>query len=214
MSKSRRMKFQNKGYSATGASHTRKSLRGMNDVSGSPNEDINYNLQDLRERSRILSMAGGLALSALKTNRTNVIGMGLILKSHIDSDVLGMSVEEAKIWQDKTEREFQLWAENKKNCDALCLNDFYKIQQLAFYSSILSGDCLTLFQRDFDSVNKLNPYSLKLNLIEADRISTPGSCTATGVKSITDGINKVNNNRIFDGVEVDKVGNGSWIELC
>ena len=207
MAKNKNRKFINKGYSGTGASHTRKALKGMTDVSGSPNEDILYNLQDLRERSRMLSMSGGLGLSALKTNRTNVIGMGLVLKSHIDKDILGLSEEEALIWQNHTEREFALWAENKRYCDALNLNDFYKMQQLAFYSSILSGDCSTLLQHvKVDDSAGMNPYSLRLNLIEADRLSTPNSFAAIGVKSITDGQNKSTGNRIFDGVEVDKVG--------
>ena len=73
----------NKGYSETGASYTRKALKGFTAKSGSPNEDINYNARTLRQRSRVLAMSGGLALSALKTNRTNVIGCGLILKSVI-----------------------------------------------------------------------------------------------------------------------------------
>ena len=60
--------FQNKGYSETGASYTRKALKGFTSKSGSPNEDINYNVRILRQRSRVLSMGGGLALSALKTN--------------------------------------------------------------------------------------------------------------------------------------------------
>lgn len=206
MAKNKNRKFINKGYSGTGASHTRKALKGMTDVSGSPNEDILYNLQDLRERSRMLSMSGGLGLSALKTNRTNVIGMGLILKSHIDKEVLGLSEDEALAWQNHTEREFALWAENKRYCDALNLNDFYKMQQLAFYSSVLSGDCSTLLQHVEDDSAGMNPYSLRLNLIEADRLSTPNSFAAYGVKSITDGVNKENNNRVFDGVEVDSIG--------
>lgn len=61
MAKNKRRKFQNKGFSGAGASHTRKAFRGMTDVSGSPNEDILYNLQELRNRSRMLSMSGGLA---------------------------------------------------------------------------------------------------------------------------------------------------------
>ena len=208
MAKNRKRKFNNKGYSATGASYTRKALKGMTDVSGSPNEDILYNAQDLRNRSRILSMSGGLALSALKTNRTNVIGMGLVLKSHIDAAVLGLSEEQAIQWQNHTEREFALWAEDKRNCDALALNDYYKIQGLAFYSALLSGDCSTVLQRVEDKdVNKMHPYSLRLNLIEADRLSTPNSFAAWGAaRTMTDGKNKKNGNRIYDGVEVDDVG--------
>lgn len=196
----------NKGYSETGASYTRKALKGFTAKSGSPNEDINYNLRTLRQRSRVLAMSGGLALSALKTNRTNVIGMGLIPKPAIDKDVLGLTNEEAKAWQDNTEKEFALWAENKNHCDAIGMNDFYKMQQLVFLSSLMNGDCFTLMQRDEEDTNKLMPYSLRLNIVEADRVQTPtsnGSCT---LALSTDGKNSTNNNRIYDGVEVNKRG--------
>ena len=206
MSKRNRVKRYNKGFSETGASHERKSLKGFNPQSGSPNEDITYNLYDLRTRTRSLAMSGGLSLSALKTNRTNVIGCGLIFKPRIDREVLGLSEEEAIVWQKQTEREFALWAENKNHCDALGINDFYKMQQLAFYSSIMSGDVSTIIQRDETSVTKMLPYSLRLNIIEADRISTPNSFLVSGVMRSTEGTNSSNGNKIHDGVEVNKQG--------
>ena len=196
----------NKGYSETGASFTRKALKSMTAQSGPPNEDINYNLRTLRQRSRILAMSGGLAMSGLKTNRTNVIGCGLILKSAIDKDVLGLTDEEAKAWQDRAEKEFKIWAENKNHCDAIGMNDFYKIQQLVFFNSIMNGDCFTLIQRDEEAVTKLMPYSLRLNVVEADRVQTPCSGASNTLSLSTDGKNSKNGNRIYDGVEVNRNG--------
>ena len=203
----------NKGYSETGASYTRKALKGFTAKSGSPNEDINYNVRTLRERSRILAMSGGLALSALKTNRTNVIGCGLIFKSAIDKDVLGLTDEEAKAWQDKTEKEFALWAENKNHCDAIGMNDYYKMQQLAFYNALMNGDVFTLMQRDEAAVNKLMPYSLRLNIVEADRVQTPTSSGSRAIAVSTDGKNSTNGNRIYDGIEVNKQGKAIAIHV-
>ena len=74
----------NKGYSEAGASYTRKALIGMKPNSGSPAEDINENLLTLRQRSRMLYMGAPLATSAIRTNRTNVVGNGLQLKSTIE----------------------------------------------------------------------------------------------------------------------------------
>lgn len=196
----------NKGYSETGASYTRKALKGFTAKSGSPNEDINYNATTLRQRSRVLAMSGGLALSALKTNRTNVIGCGLILKPVIDREILGLTEEQATVWQKKAEAEFALWAENKNHCDALGMNDFYKIQQLVFFSSLMNGDCFTFMQRDENAVNKLMPYSLRLNVVEADRIQTPCSNASNSIALSTDGRNSSNGNRIYDGIEVNKQG--------
>lgn len=203
MSKNKTIRI-NKGYSETGASHSKKSLKGFTAKSGSPNEDINYELDDLRQRARVLSMSGGLALSALKTNRTNVIGCGLILKPKIDYEILGLSQDKAKAWQKRTEMEFALWAENANNCDAIGMNDYYKIQQLAFYSALMNGDSFTLLQTD-DDVDTMHPYSLRLNLIEADRCATPDSSTGLGGLGITDGKTKTGN-KITNGVELNKKG--------
>ncbi len=208
-----RRKVVNKGFSQAGASIDKKVFKKWDASSGSANEDINYNNQRLRERSRSLSMKGGLALSALKTSRTNVIGCGLIYKSKIDKEVLGLNDEAAAEWQKRAEREFALWAENKRACDALGMNDYYKLQQLAFYSSEMSGDCFTLLQRDKESVSKMNPYSLKLNVIEADRVSTPDTYT-NGLFCVTDGKDADTGNRIYDGVEVDSKGKIVAYHVC
>lgn len=199
-----RLTRTNKGFSETGASFTRKALKGFTSRSGSPNEDINYNLDTLHERARVLIMSGGVATSAVKTNRTNVIGCGLILKSRIDREVLGLTEEQATEWQKAAEREFALWAENKYHCDATGMNDYYKIQQLVFYSSVVNGDVFPLFQQDESAVSDMMPYSLRLNVIEADRISTPNKYDVSGL-SRTDGVTQ-NGNKIYNGVEVDKNG--------
>lgn len=205
MAKNRhKTKRVNKGFSETGASYSRKAFKGFTVSSGSPNEDINYNNMTLRQRSRVLAMSGGLALSALKTNRTNVIGCGLIFKAAIDREVLGLTEEQATAWQKHTEREFALWAENKYNCDAIGMNDFYKMQQLVFYSALMNGDCFTLMQREEEPTD-LAPYTLRLNIIEADRIATPTSNAYGGVFQVTDGKTK-DGCPIYDGVEVDKKG--------
>ena len=45
-----RRKIQNKGYSEAGASFYKKSLKGFNAISGSPQEDIDFNQRTLRNR--------------------------------------------------------------------------------------------------------------------------------------------------------------------
>ena len=49
------------------------------------------------------------------------------------------------------------------------------------------------------------PYSLKLMVVEADRCSTPESSYTFGF-NLTDGRNQDNENRIYDGVEIDSDG--------
>lgn len=179
-------------------------MKGFNAPSGSPREDIDFHNYTLRQRARMLYMAAPIATSAIKTNRTNVVGVGLRLKSRIDRDVLGLSPEQAEAWQKSTEREFSLWAENKRACDATGMNNFYGLQQLALISWLLSGDCIGVLKQY--KVDLLLPYSLRVHLIESDRIATPGNY-GTGTSVIyTTGKNPETGNTIYDGVEVDNNG--------
>lgn len=194
----------NKGYGDAGASYAKKALKGFIAASGSPREDIDAHNYTLRQRARMLYMAAPVATSAIKTNRTNVIGCGLQLKSRINRVKLGLTPEQAKEWQRKTEEEFELWAANKRNCDAIGVNNFYTAQQLALASCLLSGDMIVLLKHEDPTV--LNPYGLRFHMIEADRVSTPTAMTAGSsfFANMTQG--EKEGNRIYDGVEVDKNG--------
>lgn len=203
---------QVKGYSEAGASYTRRALKGFRPNSGSPNEDIQWNNATLRQRARMLYMSAPVATSAINTNSTNVIGSGLTLQSTVDRDVLGISKEAAESWQQRTEKEFQMWAENARNCDAIGLSTFYGLQQLVIKSALLSGDCFVLIKRFLSTT--MSPYSMRLHVIEADRISTPTWCRNAVMRNgITDGVvpdgKPGAGNKIYDGVEVD--GNGSVV---
>ena len=191
-----------RGYSEAGASTTKRALKGFTASSGSPNEDINWNNMTLRQRSRMLYMSTPVATSAIDTNRTKVIGTGLKLKASVDRDILGLSPDQAKDWQKRTEAEFSVWAEKPRNCDATGINDFYQMQQLAVRAWLQSGDVFALVKRDRST--KQQPYSLRLHLIEADRIRTPEDYGGR-ILGNTDGIAE-NGNRIYDGVEVDSDG--------
>lgn len=195
---------KNKGYGEAGASWNKRAVKGFNAPSGSAHEDIDFHNFTMRQRARMLYMAAPVATSAIKTNRTNVIGVGLRLKSRIDREVLGLTPDQAEKWQKNTEREFSLWASDKRACDATGMNNFYGLQQLALVSWLLSGDCIGIVKQR--KTTRLLPYSLRVHLIEADRIATPtGSGLGTSLLYTT-GKNPDNGNTIYDGVEVDKDG--------
>lgn len=200
----KRSRPMSKGYSEAGASRTKRSLRSFHPSSGSPREDIGPNSLTLRQRSRMLYMAAPVATSAINTNRTKVVGVGLTLKAGIDTEILKISPQAAKEWQKKTEAEWELWAGKKQNCDAIGMNNFKELQQLAMKSWLLSGDVFPLVKRY--APTRYNPYSLRIHLIEADRISTPSGSTGTiYLSGDTEGKAK-NGNAIHDGVEVDENG--------
>lgn len=191
-----------RGYGDAGASYTKKTLKGFRADSGHPNEDINENNYTLRQRSRMLYMASPIAAAALKRQRTNVVGNGLRLKSTINREVLGMTPEAAEVWQKRTEAEFALWAERKNACDATGVNDFYGMQQLVMLSWPMSGDCFAVVKHY--NPTPLQPYSLRLHIVEADRVRTQTADGGVGILTTT-GTAK-NGNAIYDGVEVDKNG--------
>lgn len=198
----------NKGYSYAGASHTKKALKGFNVESGSPAEDINANNYTLRQRSRMLYMSAPIAAAALKRQRTNIVGSGLRLKPTIDRETLGMTQKQAEDWQRLVQREFNLWAQRKQACDATGVNNFYGMQQLVALSWPMSGDVFALVKRA--EPTPFMPYSLRIHLIEADRVRTPTD-TAGGkgnplLTSLTTGKNEKTGNLIYDGVEVDGSG--------
>ena len=199
----------NKGYSQAGASHTKKALKGFNVESGSAAEDINANNYTLRQRSRMLYMSAPIATAALKRQRTNIVGAGLKLKSTIDRDTLGLTQEQADEWQRKTQAEFNLWAQKKNACDATGVNNFYGMQQLVALSWPMSGDVFALIKRA--EPTPLMPYSLRLHILEADRVRTP--TTVTGGRVLSNPLQTdyttaklSNGHTIYDGVEVDANG--------
>lgn len=196
------MKVVNRGYGDTGGSYKKKALKSFIADSGHPAEDINEYNWTLRQRSRMLYMGAPVATAALKRQRTNVVGSGLRLKSTINQEVLGMEPEAAEAWQKRTEVEFALWADKKNACDATGVNDFYGMQQLVMLSWPMSGDVFALVKR-YEPTDLL-PYSLRLHLIEADRVRTPISDGGYNMQ-ITTGKAK-NGNIIYDGVEVDGDG--------
>ena len=196
----------NKGYGDAGASWHKRSTKGFRAFSGSPKEDIDAHNWTLRQRARMLYMAAPIATSAIRTNRTNVVGIGLQLKSRIDREALGMTQEAADAWQAQAEREFNLWANNKRACDATGVNNFAAMQQLALASWLVSGDVFAVVKQ-YDPT-PLMPYSLRIHLIEADRVATPTSSGIVTPMLLTTG-KAANGNTIFDGVEVD--GNGQIV---
>lgn len=192
-----------KGYSQAGASHTKKALKGFNVSSGAPHEDIDANNYTLRQRSRMLYMGAPIATGALKRQRTNIVGSGLWLKSTIDRDVLGMTKEQAEAWQRKVQAEFALWAEKKQTCDSTGLNNFYGMQQLAALAWPMSGDAFFIVKRA--EATDMAPYSLRLHMIEADRVRTPTESGNLLAANQTRG-KAANGNLIYDGVEVNGDG--------
>tara|TARA_Y100000310_G_scaffold342185_1_gene444180 strand:+ start:2065 stop:3672 length:1608 start_codon:yes stop_codon:yes gene_type:complete len=174
------------GY--TGASKSRRSLKEWITRGNDADSDILPDLDTLVERSRDLSRNAPVAGGAISTVCTNVVGTGLKLQAAIDRDFLNLSEDQADAWEATTEREFKLFAESQE-CDIRRTQNFYSLQELVFRSSLESGDVFVLLPH---IEREGSVYNLKLQVIEADRISNPN--------------NAIDSMTIAGGVEKDKFG--------
>lgn len=186
------------GYGNYGASHTSRSMRSWRVGGGSAKEDIEDNLEILRKRSRDAYMGIPLATGAIKTLRTNVVGSGLVPTPQVDADYLHLSEEKADQLQAQIAREFSLWADSTA-CDASGMDNFWRLQTLAFTSFLMNGDVFAAVQfRERPHW----PYALQLRLIEADQVCSPDSTDRLAP-------GKVNGKSVFQivqGVETNEAG--------
>lgn len=185
------------GYGNYGANSSRKAQRHWFWQSRSPKEDIDLNVDELRQKCRDTFYGAPIATSALKTTRTNVVGSGLKPRPNIDAEFLGLTEEEASTWEQHAMREFKLWAEST-NCDLERINNFYEIQQLAFMSWLMNGDVFVLLP--FNKRHNM-PYDLRIQLIEADRVCNPTNYP-------------VDYNNIVEGVERNEQGEIVAYHIC
>lgn len=188
----------NSGYDNYGASRSKKSMKGWTYYGGSAKEDIEDNIEVLRERSRDAYMGVPVATAALKTMRTNVVAGGLMPVPQVDGEYLGLNEEQTESLQNQILREFSLWADHP-SCDADTMDDFYALQQLVFLNYLMSGDSFAVLgYRE----KKGQPYGLTVRVVEADRVCSPDGydrttpCTVNGYKV----------QRIVQGVETDENG--------
>ncbi len=156
-------------------SMSRPALRNWNPYAGDANTDTIYDLDILRSRSRDLARNAPIGGAALNTVVSNVIGTGLSMQSNPDAKFLGWNDEKANDWKREVESEWALWC-NSLDCDASRSMTFYGLQSLALRSMLESGDVLALTP----AIKRGNPYSLCVQLVEADRISNKGYISDSG----------------------------------
>jgi lambda family phage portal protein len=169
------------GY--TGAGY-RESLSYWQPGIGDSDADTIRDLRELRARSRDLVRNSPIAAGAIETQVTHVVGTGLSLQPRVDATMLGLSDDQASEWQATVQNLFSTWAQSEY-ADALGQNNFYELQDLAFRSRLESGDSFVLLA----GVQRQQwPFTLALQVIEADRVSNPEY--ETDRDSLTAGIEK------------------------
>lgn len=172
-----------------GADRSRRSMRNWWTTSRSADDDLLPDLPLLRERSRDLLRNTPIAVGAVNSTVTNVVGTGLMMQPAIDAEFLGLSEEEANEWQKRTAREFRLWAENPLECDATGGQNFYGIQDLGFRTALATGDAVATLP----SIKRRDGvYGTKVQMIDSDRLSAPWGRMADPT--------------VYGGIEVDIAG--------
>ena len=194
----RALEVTNSGYGNYGANLTKKSLIGWLFRGGSAKEDIEDNIDTLRQRSRDAYMGIPTASAALKTLCTNVVAGGLIPSPQIDAEVLGLTREQAEELQRKIMREFALWADTT-DCDADGLGNFYKLQQLAYMGFLMNGDSFALLPF---KERPGSQYATMVQIIEADRICSPDGYD----RLVPDYVRGYHVHSIVQGVETNEDG--------
>jgi lambda family phage portal protein len=153
-----------------GASKSRRSLKEWNPLGYDADSDILPDLDTLRERSRDLVRNNPIAAGAIKTKVTNVIGTGFVFKSILDREALNLTDEQAEALESQIEREWRLfWGSKDLDVSRTCNGP--DIARMVYQQSKENGEAFVLLPR---VERKPGPYSLRLQVVEADRISNPG----------------------------------------
>ena len=170
--------------SYTGASTSRRALRYFNPRNLDADSSLLPELPRLRDISEDLARNSPLALGAINTAVTNVVGSGLKLQCRIDREFLKIEEEQADEWETNTEREFHLWADSQ-DCDVARTVPFPEGQDLVFRKVLVDGDVFVLMTR---KEVKYSPYALRLQYIEGDRVRNKDNISET--RTLKAGIEK------------------------
>lgn len=167
-----------------GASRQLRSLAAWAATIGSPTSDLPATEQKtLRARSRDAFRGHMIARAALTRSRTNIVGTGLMCRPSVDHVTLGITAEEAEVLNKQLQSSWERWAEDPVSCDLEMTSDIYGLQSLALLSAMQSGDVFALTPE----VPRSGGVSgMKVQLIEADRISNPNDAQDT--TTLVDGV--------------------------
>jgi len=196
-----RMPTLNSGYTEGGASLESNVLKGWIPQRLSAKSDIMPRLDILRSRSADQAINSPMGSAAIKTSSMHTIGAGLRLFPRLRYKSLGLTADEAREWTRKTAQEFDLWASSVL-CDITKRNNFYDMQDIAYTGYLTDGDAFAMFRHKAGTHDM--PYSLRIQLIEANRVSNPDQFGA--LPYAVDIQAPDSNNRIINGVEIDADG--------
>ena len=181
-----------------GASRVLRSMVSWIPGLGSPRRDLNQGERRmLVARSRDAMRNHLIARAAITRLRTNVVGTGLVCRSQIDHDALGLSEDQAEDLNNQLDRLWSLYADDPRECDAEATLNHYQLQALVLISSMVCGD---VFIASPDDERPGCVFSTRLQLIESDRVCNPAG--------------QLDRENLVEGVEFDGLGAPVAYHVC
>lgn len=188
---------------------------GVRDAAG----DTLPQIRNQRGQSRDLARNNPVAASAINTNVLRAIGTGLALSAQPDRTVLGWSEEQTLAWRRKVQAEWRLYADTPE-CDYRRTSCFDDLCDLVARSMLESGDSFTVLPDG--QATPTQPYKLRLQVIEADRVGNPDNAVDSAVMSggIRFEAGAASQVHVYDrhpgSMRIDATGGlfkGQWIEF-
>ena len=173
-----------------GARHDTAEMAAFNPLITRPMDDERFwDRRTLIARSANLDKGDVLAGGIVSELVTSVVGTGLALHPEPIRKLLGWDQDQAADWAQGVKERFDLWASNPNETDIERRRNFYQLQPLALRTVAVRGDAFCLMPR------RRNPggiWTLKLQLLEGDRIITPRNLSES--------------DSLYQGVETDAYG--------
>jgi lambda family phage portal protein len=163
--------FTNMSGGYTGASRKKRGLDSWFPGDSDADSAILPHLSELRDRSRDMVRNIPLATGIINTKTTEVVGTGLIHHSRLSRSVLNLSEEAAEALETSIDREWDLFW-NTHEVDAARILTGNGIGRQVYRQEKENGDIFILLPR-FKRPG--SPYTLRLQLIEADRVCNSGN---------------------------------------
>lgn len=170
------------------ASSESRELKNWTPRLGDAISDSSGDLPTIRSRSRDAIRNLPIAAGAAQTTVMGVVGTGFSFHPRLDRALLQLSDAAAAERETRMSWLWTMWA-GSISCDLQRRRTFASLTRQAVASAFSNGDVAIMrrmVKRDGD------PFELRLQLIEADRIATPPERSAEP--------------RIVDGIEIDNVG--------
>jgi len=157
------------GY--TGANSSRRFSKTWNVASGTPDELILDDRQELQDKAEDLYRNNSIARGIIENKTENTVGASFKLQSVIDHDVLGISDDYREEWQMNVERKWRNFASTTA-CDAERKHNFSQKIEIAMRTYQMLGEVFALYPR-FIRKGETVKSRVKLQLMPPRRCQNP-----------------------------------------